>query len=180
MPVSKAKQHRLLETQRRFVAKEIMLHKEQVAINLFDLERIDTAVRNSLLIGRLDPISSFDVDTGRKSDVAVKFSSDQELLPCCCICDIIRSTQRAEGDRVLRVYVSIDYGESWKLVGSNDLLTLADQADKDSENPIRLNPDIFPRPINPFLFRLKPKRIDRTKTHDIRRDRSNSDNGGRT
>lgn len=157
MPISKKKQQLSMRD-----ADRKQPPKELVAVNLFDLDRIDEETRQGCLAGRLDPYATFDVDTGRKSDVGVRFKTDQDLLTCCCICDIIRGVQRKKGVKVLRVYVSTDHGKSWRTIGSSVLLSLISMNGM-GETVTTVNPDIFHRPIDILEMRPEPKRIDRSK-----------------
>ncbi|SRR6266404_4623602 len=79
--------------------------KEQLAINVFDLTRIDETIRAMLLGGKLDldPEHAIKVDPGRMDETAVTFVCD--LLTAASASDVIRGRDREAGDHPTRVYL---------------------------------------------------------------------------
>ncbi len=75
---------------------------ERLAVNLFDLDRIDPTIRSMLLGDKVD-LTAIRVDKDRGDEVAVAFTCD--LLSAACICDTLRSHDKRAGDYPTRVYL---------------------------------------------------------------------------
>ena len=95
---------------------------ERLAVNLFDLDRIDPTIRSMLLGGKVD-LTAIRVDKDRGDEVAVAFTCD--LLSAACICDTLRSHDKRAGDYPTRVYLF--KRTAWSRVpGSITLATVKD------------------------------------------------------
>jgi hypothetical protein len=66
-------------------SKEEEKNYERVAINLFDLDRLDPIIRSTLLTGKMDLSEPIRVDKNKVDEVGVLFSCD--LVSAGCICD---------------------------------------------------------------------------------------------
>ena len=110
--------------------------KEKLAINIFDIDRLDPTIRHNLLKGKLatDRTAVLRLDKEHLHETALPFTCG--LLTAGAICDIIRGIDRRMGDSPTRVYVF--KGLNWTKVPFNKLLTVV----KDSQAV--LNPAIFP------------------------------------
>ena len=71
----------------------------QLAIDLFDLDRVDPLLQERLLTGRLDGSGIVKVSPKQR---AVALSCP--LLEAAMMCEAIRRLNRAAGDRVVRIY----------------------------------------------------------------------------
>lgn len=107
---------------------------ERLAVNIYDLDRVNPTLRASLVAPRLDLTKPVDMSWDRKSDdeTAVAFSCD--LLSAAIICDTLRSHDRAAGDSPTRIYL---FKKSWTRVASHVVLTeMVDRV-------CQLSPDVF-------------------------------------
>ncbi len=119
----------------------------ELAINLWDLERLDPAMRRRLLAGRLGG-QHVRVDPERRDEVAVPFACD--LLTAAIACDLIRAQDREVGDRPARVYLR--KGKAWVKLAAGALLTA------EVEGKAVLDPDLFAAPcveIRPAIERVR-------------------------
>lgn len=109
---------------------------ERLALNLFDLDSIVPELKMRLFRGRLDlrRDSVIRVDKDKTDETAVPLLGD--LLSAAVACDILRSENRREGDKVVRIY--INRGTNWVKLPSSAILT--DRI----EGELILNSEIFP------------------------------------
>lgn len=114
----------------------ILKRKERLAINLFDLDRVDPTIRGILLGGKLElsRANVIKVDKTKPDETAVEFTCG--LLSAASICDTIRSHDMQAKESVTRVYIF--RGRVWVKLGAKDLLTIV------QDDSVRLNPVIFP------------------------------------
>lgn len=108
---------------------------EQLAVNLFDLDQLDSAIKGKLLAGKVDTRNPLRTDWDRKNiddEVALIFTCD--LLEAALICDIIRNLNRKVNDRPTRLYIK---RKEWSRIPSGIILTIKDL------NGTRLNPKVF-------------------------------------
>jgi len=82
-----------------------LAREDQLAVNLFDVGRIDKTIAQMLLSGKLelDRSKVIRVDKDRMDETGVVFSC--KLLDAACICDILRDHDRKAGEYPTRVYV---------------------------------------------------------------------------
>jgi len=109
---------------------------ERLALNLFDLDSIVPELKMRLFRGRLDlrRDSVIRVDKDKTDETAVPLLGD--LLSAAVACDILRSENRREGDKVVRVY--LNRGTNWVKLPASAILT--DRI----EGELILNSEIFP------------------------------------
>lgn len=93
--------------------------RERLAVNLFDLDRMNPDVRAMLLGGKLDLAGgAIRVDDSRLDETGVTFSCD--LLTAASICDVIRNQDRIVGDYPTRIYV---FRRAWSRLPGDEVLT---------------------------------------------------------
>lgn len=115
--------------------------REKLAINVFDLDRIDPDFRRKILAERLDLTHHIDMRFDRikeADEAAVEFTCD--LLTAAIICDILRSHDREVGDFPTRLYLK---RESWSRIPSRVVLTVTEHG------KVKLNPKLFPTEVRP-------------------------------
>lgn len=108
----------------------------RLAINLFDLTRLDPLVRlNLALAAQLDAAAGpIRVDKDQPDETAVAFKCN--LLRAAALCDVIRNHDRKVGDPPTRVYLK---RQVWaRLPGATTLTVVGEDDD------LRLNPTWFP------------------------------------
>lgn len=88
--------------------------KEQLAIHLADLDRLDQSTVKTLLAGRVSVDGVVKVDVERPKELAVRFVCD--LLTAATICQVIRGYDRLAGDSPTRLYVRNDVDDEWRQV----------------------------------------------------------------
>ena len=108
--------------------------KERLALNVFDLDRLDPVLRARLLKGRLD-LRAVRPDPDRGGETAVAFSCDP--LTAALICDLLRSEDRRAGDVPTRVYLRRN--KVWVRLSASDVLTEVGEDGKAT-----LSHDLFP------------------------------------
>ena len=112
----------------------------RLAINLFDLTRIDPLVRQMLgLAAQLDAAAGpIRMDKDRPDETAVAFRSTDEddLLKAAAVCDVVRSNDRKVGDAPTRTYLK---RQVWVRLPSAAVLTLVGE-----NGDLRLNSEWFP------------------------------------
>jgi hypothetical protein len=113
--------------------------RESLAVNLFDLDRVDPTVRQILLAGKLDLTRVIRINPDRPDETAVAFTCD--LLTAACICDVIRTHDRAAGDHPCRVYLR--RSKAWERLPGAAVLSVLD------DGKAVLNPDLFGSPVEP-------------------------------
>lgn len=129
---------------------------EQLACNVFDLDKVDPSVREKLKLS--DKISRQTVDmrfdrVKESDEAAVVFNCD--LLTAALICDILRSHDREMGDSPTRLYLK---RKSWSRIPSYVVLTVV------VNGHTELNPEVFPTAVPLVdLVPLPPKRIHWSK-----------------
>jgi hypothetical protein len=116
--------------------------REKLAINLFDLDRVDPTIRQILLGGKVDLTNAIKMDKNRFDEAGVAFICP--LLQAASICDIVRSHDRELGDFPTRVYLM--RVAAWEKLPNAAVLTLI------LDGKTMLNPAIFP----PVGERAKP------------------------
>lgn len=126
---------------------------EQLAINLFDLNRLPPIVRHSLLHGQLDLTGAFQTDKDAPDERGVRFSC--ELLKAAIICDIIRSEDRKAGDFPTRVYYRKEAGKAWRSLPNDTVLT----EEGEKEGSFSLNRKLFPSDEPIVLVPPAPRRV---------------------
>lgn len=113
---------------------------EQLAINLYDLDRLDPDTRQKLLKGRVSPNSRpIKMDWDRKDakdEVAILLEGS--LLENALCCDIIRDLDVKAGDFPTRLYIK---RQEWSRIPSGLRLTII--TGEPSNWKTKLNPDIF-------------------------------------
>lgn len=107
--------------------------EEQIAISLFDLNRLPLDIRAKLMKDKIDAVSDHLITI--KKDTAVMFTCS--LKDASLICDYIRQQDREAGDRATLVF--LNRGGGWGKVPQDMDLTIVENGD-----PI-LNPRLFPR-----------------------------------
>ncbi len=106
---------------------------ERLALNIFDIGRIDKTMREILLLDKLDFSAHIWVDKERGDEAAVAFSCD--LLTAACICDTIRSHDRSVKDYPTRVYLKKVV--AWNKLPGAAVLTVV------KNEKVQLNPEFF-------------------------------------
>jgi hypothetical protein len=106
---------------------------ERLAVNLFDLDRIQEEIRSMLLAGNVDAAQLVKVNANRPGEIGVEFTCD--LLRAACIVDTIRHHDRVSGDSITRVYVFKQ--SAWTRVSSETKLT------RFIGDKLVLNPQVF-------------------------------------
>ena len=113
---------------------------EKIALNLFDLERLDPWFRQKMDLKRkLDMDRPIKTDWDRvetKDEVALVFTCP--LLEAALTCDLIRNYNRSVGDWPVRLYIK---KKSWARVPSYRILTVLENG------KAALNPLVFPTEI---------------------------------
>lgn len=105
----------------------------QIAVNLFDLDRVGEEMR-TLMFGKSLKPTPIVIDKNDETEVAVPFSCG--LLRAAMMCDVVRGTDRKCGDPPTRVYLKRK--TTWTKVSGQALLTVVDDEEK-----CRLNPKMF-------------------------------------
>jgi len=105
---------------------------EQLAVSLFDIDRIPPTLRRNLLQGKLELSNIIRI----LDKPAVVFTCD--LLTAALTCDILRSNDRKLCDSPTEVFIK---RSKWSRVPSNTVLTVLGPTNK-----ARLNPDVFSVP----------------------------------
>lgn len=110
--------------------------REFLAVNLFDLDRVEPMVRQALLADTLDLDSVIKADDDKPDERAVRFKCP--FLRAALICDILRNHDRQVGDPPTRIYMSRMSGPfrvGWRKLPGNLVLT-ATVNDKVTLNPL--------------------------------------------
>ena len=111
------------------------LARYRLSINLFDLDRVPTALRQKMT-PLLDLSKTVNVDLDRvESSVAVVFTCD--LLTAALLLDFLRSESRRFKEAAIRGYLNRG-GTSWSRLANHEVLTVLD-----GEAKAQLNPKIF-------------------------------------
>jgi hypothetical protein len=110
--------------------------KERLAVNLYDLGRLDPVFRQRVLGGRLNVDCPVWVDRNREDEQALEFVCP--LLEAALAIDIIRSQDRKTGEAATRAYV---FREAWSRISGRMTLTELDEQGK-----ARLSREAFPAP----------------------------------
>jgi hypothetical protein len=106
----------------------------RLAVNLFDLDRVDAMIRSMMLQGKLAS-SPVHIVPYKLDETGVEFTC--ELLMAASICDILRSHDRQLGDYPTRLY--IHKGKAWSKLSGSAILTLV------KDGVCILNPYVFRR-----------------------------------
>lgn len=98
--------------------------RERLAINLYDLSRLEPTIRTMLLGGRLDLSreSVVRVDLERPDETAVPFTCPLEQAAACC--DVIRGHDRRSGEPPTRVYLNRLGNGSWERISGGAILVI--------------------------------------------------------
>ncbi len=108
---------------------------ERLAINLFDIGRVDLGVLRLVLGGKLDLRKEAAIRISKLAeDTAVPFTCD--LLTAAIACDVLRSENRKLGENPIRIYLAKP-GGNWSRLGGNEVLTI-------TEGGVALDPRVFP------------------------------------
>lgn len=111
--------------------------KERLAINLFDLKRLDPAARAKLFPkGVLDLAAVLNVEPGKKDGRAVAFAC--EMVKAAVILDVTRSNDRKLGLPETRAYLR--RGKVWVKLPADAVLTVV------RDGACVLDPDLFRLP----------------------------------
>lgn len=124
---------------------------EQLAICLFDLDRVDPSVYSMLIRGKLEakPIR---MDEQKPEETAVLFTCP--LLDAAVTCDLLRSHDRETGDPTTRIWLRKSKEHSWIKQPTNALFSIVD------ERGLRLHPWTFPPPAAQVATSaLKPEKM---------------------
>lgn len=118
-----------------------------LALNLFDLDRLDPQLRASLLGGKLD--LSRPIRLGKADEVAVGLVCS--TLTAALAIDVIRSEDRRHGDEPTRAYI---HRGDWERLDPSAVLTVM------REGKSRLNPIFFSRvlessPAKPVMLGME-------------------------
>lgn len=108
---------------------------ERLAVNLFDLLRLDPLIRQLMLGGKLDLAKAIKVDAERLDETAVEFTCD--LLTAACCCDAIRLHDRGTEPYPTRVYLMRRNGTVWERLPHATILTLVE------DGRVLLSPKVF-------------------------------------
>lgn len=114
--------------------------RERLAVNLYDLDRLDPETKRKFFAGRLDT-KHVDMRFDRAKDgdeAAVLLTCD--LLTAATICDMLRSRDREMDDSPTRLYLK---REAWSRLPSYVVLTIV------KDGKVKLNPKVFPTEVNP-------------------------------
>lgn len=109
------------------------MNDHRIAINLFDLDRLDKEVLRMLLGGKLKTSGAIRTDPKRNEEVAIEFSCD--TLTAASICDTIRGHDRRNGIQPTRCYLMRN--DVWIRLSSATDLTIVVNA------KVLLNPAVF-------------------------------------
>lgn len=111
------------------------VHEKRLAINMFDLSRVDESIRGVILRDKLDlrRESVILLDKNRLDETAIPFTCD--LLSAACICDVIREHDRRAGDYPARVYYR--RATVWEKLPATAILSLV------RPGKVILNPGVF-------------------------------------
>lgn len=109
----------------------------ELAVNLADLDRLRQETRTTLLAGKVATDGVVN-PTGECKDVAVRFTCTIE--EAALLCDVLRSYDKASGDRPTRVLIRDDPESPWRAVPPAENLTYVDS----KTHKVRLNPRVFP------------------------------------
>lgn len=121
-----------------------------LAVNLFDLGRLDPEFRSWVLAGKVNASEAVWIDKKRVDETAVAFTCD--LLTAALCCDLIRAEDAKEGDYPTRVYL---FRKAWTKLPSNLPLTVVLPSSKTI-----LNPKVFPTEVEyAENVPLEPKRV---------------------
>ena len=115
----------------------------ELAVNLWDVERIPAELQPTLLAGALNLDSAVRLGNGPE-DTGLVFTC--ELLKAACICDMMRSHDRQVGDKPTRVYYN--KGRGWRSVPSGATLTIV-RSYRKGERGVELNPLLFTAEVDP-------------------------------
>lgn len=105
---------------------------QRLAVNLCDLDRVDSSIRGMLLSGKLNLQALIRMDRDRPDETAVAFSCD--LLTAATCCDVLRGHDLRAGDYPTRVYL---FRQSWSKLPGSTVLTLV------NDGKVFLNPEVF-------------------------------------
>lgn len=121
----------------------------KVAINLFDLQRLQSGVRSPLLRGKLD-LKAPTMRAGGGDEVGAVFRCD--LLTALLVCDIIRSHDVRDGRSQTRVYAT-DRNGRWYRLPDEAALTI-----KSTEGMIP-NPTFFANELSVVAPPIAPVKV---------------------
>lgn len=108
--------------------------RERLALNLFDLDRMDATIRQLFLGGKLDLSAAIKVDSKRFDEAAVAFVCP--LLTAACICDTLRYHDRQVRNHPTRVY--LQKARAWTKFPRDAVLAVV------VDGKPKLNPEWFP------------------------------------
>ncbi len=110
---------------------------EQLAICLFDIDRVDPLIRQMLLGGKLEA-KALRMDEHRPDETAVLFVCS--LLDAATTCDIVRNHDRQHGDPPTRVWLRKSPEHSWIRQPGHAVFSVV------NGNGLELHPWTFPPP----------------------------------
>ena len=122
---------------------------ERLAVNLFDLLRLNEFVRATMVTPLLNPDKAAIVrpDPSRLDEGAVEFACP--LLQAACVMDVLRAHDREAGDHPTRTYLR--RAEAWVKLPAAALLTII------NNGKAWLNPELFP--LTAIPTGPKPRRV---------------------
>ncbi len=107
---------------KKMEVKLVPIGDEGVAINVFDLDNVDPALRKSLLSGNLILSDTIWVDRNRTDEVGIVFRCP--VTEAAKICDIIRGLDRKAGRTPTRTYLR--RSRTWSKIPHNVPLSITD------------------------------------------------------
>jgi hypothetical protein len=104
----------------------------KLAISLSDLDKIPSALRQKVMVGRIVLVKKEGIDgvvkepkviaiLDKEPVVELKCENEQALLSSAIVCDIIRNYNRSHSESISRVYLC---RTKWSKIGSEVLLTV--------------------------------------------------------
>lgn len=115
--------------------------EEALAVNLFDLDRIEETVRASMFADKLVLTDTVWVDRNRVDEIAVVFKCS--ILKAACLLDVVRGRDRRAGDHPTRAYIR--RRRVWDKIPADALLTLVEDGQT---------------VLNPAVFKIEAKPLD--------------------
>lgn len=109
---------------------------ERLAVNLFDLDRIDPFIREQLGLARKLVAEAIRIDADRSDETAVAFGCPLE--EAAATLDIIRDHDRRAGDHPTRAYLRRRAGGAWERMPANAVFSVI------MRGQLALNADVFP------------------------------------
>lgn len=106
---------------------------DRLAINLFDLDKLDETIRAMILLDKLDLQRPIRVEQDNIRETAIRFKCD--ILTAATACDVLQSQNRKLGEPEVRLY--LNRGQGWVKIASRSILTVL------VNGKAKLNPVVF-------------------------------------